>query len=82
MTAKFRITIINISDPGFVCIATHEIGHALGLDHSEDEDAVMHVDYPCSGQRDVTLDDDDIKGIRVGYVKKIKINNLREEKKT
>jgi predicted Zn-dependent protease len=47
-------------------VAVHEIGHILGLGHTSDESAIM---YPTisSGERKVTLESDDIKGVQVLY---------------
>ena len=53
-------------------IATHEIGHVFGLDHSEDQDAVMwweYLIYPngMGETRQRTLHEDDILGISYLY---------------
>ncbi len=47
----------------FLTVATHEIGHALGLGHSEVEGALMYTDY----QGINTLQEDDIAGIQFLY---------------
>lgn len=47
-------------------VATHEIGHSLGLDHSRDPDAVLAA-YVSPNQRFVALDNDDISKIRQRY---------------
>ncbi|KAK8268695.1 hypothetical protein V6Z11_D11G082800, partial [Gossypium hirsutum] len=46
--------------------AMHEIGHTLGLDRSEFEDAVMFVTL-CTGTTKRKLSQDDIDGIRTLY---------------
>jgi predicted Zn-dependent protease len=45
-------------------VALHEIGHALGLAHSTDPNAVM---YPTVGASNQTLDASDIAGIQALY---------------
>ncbi|KAK7307179.1 hypothetical protein VNO77_40010 [Canavalia gladiata] len=47
-------------------VATHEVGHLLGLHHSNDPNAIMFPSIP-SGTRKVNLGQDDIEGIRVLY---------------
>lgn len=47
----------------FLTVATHEIGHALGLGHSEVEGALMYAGY----QGKNTLQADDIAGIQFLY---------------
>jgi hypothetical protein len=49
-----------------VTIAAHEIGHALGLDHSNDPNALMYPTYLKSHRY---LDSDDISGIQALYPK-------------
>ena len=53
-------------------VATHEIGHALGLGHSTDADAVM---WPFSKKGKPKLAKDDIAGIRKLYGRWLKPRN-------
>lgn len=55
---------------GFQCIATHELGHALGMRHSDVSAAVMYAMVPCTGRISIELTDDDRKGIKVGHTEK------------
>ena len=53
----------------FFPIALHEIGHLLGLEHSDDEKSVM---WPFYKKGHVLLQDDDINGIQALYGKRQK----------
>ncbi len=52
-------------------VAMHELGHALGLRHSNDRNAVMHPRYKMIGDGDeehlFRVGDDDVAGIRALY---------------
>jgi hypothetical protein len=48
-------------------IATHELGHALGLGHSSNAEATMYPKYTRCSQALRTLDADDIAGVRALY---------------
>lgn len=48
-------------------MATHEIGHALGLLHSDVESAVIWPELATGQEKIPILDDDDINGIKALY---------------
>ena len=48
-------------------VAAHELGHAMGLDHSSDLDATMYPSLPWCSQAFRTLAADDIAGARALY---------------
>jgi len=48
-------------------ILTHELGHALGLDHSTSVDATMYPSYSACSQSFRTLAPDDIAGVQALY---------------
>lgn len=60
MLARFAVAGTNLLQ-----IAVHEIGHALGLDHSPFKNAVMHPYYYY--KENFTMDPDDIQGIQAIY---------------
>jgi len=48
-------------------VATHELGHALGLNHSSSSDATMYPSYGYCSQAMRTLASDDIAGLKSLY---------------
>ena len=61
---------MGVNSPGtdFFWTALHEIGHSLGLDHSDSKDAIMYPFY-TGFKENLALNEDDIKGIRYIYGK-------------
>lgn len=54
------------AETSLLYVATHEIGHSLGLGHSHSRDAVMFGTY-LEHDGDLKLDIDDIAGITFLY---------------
>ena len=47
--------------------AVHEVGHALGMQHSRKKSSIMYKLYHKYKGKDIKLDSDDIKGIKKLY---------------
>ncbi|EMP37964.1 DCN1-like protein 5 [Chelonia mydas] len=60
-------------------VAAHEIGRALGLDHSSNPEAVMYPLYTYTGTRDFGFPEDDLEGIQALYDIVRKLTSISEE---
>ena len=60
-----RLYIENI----LLATVTHELGHALGIDHSDKRSALMYPKFHVRWLVDVKLDKDDIQAIQSLYGK-------------
>lgn len=62
-------TIGSATGKSLLWVATHEIGHAIGLSHSNIKEAVMFPYYKYTGGKDFKLHADDKLGAQTAYGK-------------
>lgn len=59
-----RSSVVGIN---FLAVATHELGHSLGLRHSSDPDSVMYPTYGARDSENFKLSPGDIREIQELY---------------
>jgi hypothetical protein len=77
MNYEFVLGNDNQSDEykDFLGTVTHEIGHVLGLAHSEDKDSIMYKYYSFDERKQNLLEIDDINGIQ--HLHGVRSKNLK-----
>ncbi|XP_065663368.1 matrix metalloproteinase-2 isoform X1 [Hydra vulgaris] len=68
-------TIGSSTGRNLLWVAVHEIGHSIGLEHSNVKDAIMFPYYRGNKGNDFPLTDDDILGIQTLYGSRKKMPN-------
>uniref|UniRef100_A0A3Q3FU24 Matrix metalloproteinase-20-like n=1 Tax=Labrus bergylta TaxID=56723 RepID=A0A3Q3FU24_9LABR len=61
-------------------VAAHELGHSLGLTHSQDRSAIMYPNYRYQSNTQYSLSKDDALGIQALYEHHIPLSNNRKKR--
>lgn len=64
-----EFTLGSTAGRNLLWVAVHEIGHSIGLEHSNVKAAIMYPWYRGNGGKDFDLNTDDIRGIQNIYGK-------------